>query len=322
MRSLMGRARTLTHKGEWLQGPVPVIRGGVEVYTIGVFSLLDDLNSAFVDVRKRTIDGAPAKRDFTPAVTVHPNGWNDGEVRLVKKAVLETWRQLSRKERCAYDVYGYHDIKVGAGSGSSSALVQAAIRATALEHGVSVSDAILSTIHGRVEPGADALHLSRPAIVATRINLGRPVRPLGERMPELRAVTWSAGPPVQTSTVPFEYDDEGLLSWRVRWTSLERAVRSADDARVARLAIESARENQKRVPKVDIGLLEAAVADFSAFGFSVAHTGSYHTALFPKDTADKALDRYKKYVLKNSAGGADQRIETFNTAEAAARRDW
>lgn len=317
----MGQARSLTHKGEWLQGPIPVIRNGVEVYTIGVFSLLDDLHSAFVDVRRRPADSTTLAGTFTPVVRIHPNGWNDGEVEIVEKSVRATWLELGAGERCSYDVYGYHDIKVGAGSGSSSALAQAAIRATALEHVPELDNALLSAIQSRVEPGADPLHMRRPAVVATRIDLGRLARPLGERTPDLCAVTWSAGDPVETSKVQFEYDDETLLLWRVRWTSLERAVRSADDVRVARLATESARENQHRVKKVDIGLLEAAVTDFGALGFSVAHTGTYHTALFPSAVPAKVLNRYREYVSKRSEGDPGQRIESFNTAQAAARRD-
>ena len=129
-----GRSRALTHKGEWLQGPVPIIKDSEERYTIGVFSLLDDLNSAYLDVRKKNAANIRGPGTFAPAINIRPNGWNAGEVKLVEQAVVETWREVGAGERCSYDVYGYHDIRVGAGSGSSSALVQATIRATALEH--------------------------------------------------------------------------------------------------------------------------------------------------------------------------------------------
>jgi hypothetical protein len=99
-----GTARVFTHKGEWLQGPIPVIIDGEERYTIGVFSLLDDLNSAFVDVRKRLAprepQGAEQPGAFTAAVRIRPNGWNDGEEKLVRRAVEETWREVGNGERC------------------------------------------------------------------------------------------------------------------------------------------------------------------------------------------------------------------------------
>ena len=123
-----------------------------------------------------------------------------------------------------------------------------------------------------------------------------------------------------TSSVQFKYDDEALLLWRVRWTSLERAVRSGDDARVARLATQSARDNQDRNPKVDMGLLEAAITKFGAAGFAVAHTGSYHTALFKKDVDEKVLNSFTRYVLRNSKEIADRQIDIFDTAQAAERR--
>lgn len=325
----LATARVYTHKGELLQGPIPVPGETGERYTMGVFSLLDNLNSAFVDVRLRRTTASLRPGDVPqPEPIVHPNGWNDGEVSLVRKAVVATWRAVTSRstpapgepvELCSYHVYGYHDIRVGAGSGSSSALVQATILATAAEHGVSLSDDELSEIHSQVESGADPLHLRTPAVVATRLNLGRPVRSLGNRTPRFRAVVWSAGPPVRTDRVRFEYDDDLLLLWRVRWASVDRAVRSEDHARVAVLATESARENQGRNPNADIALLEQAVSDFGALGFAVAHTGTYHVALFAEATADAVITRYEEHVANHTTDGPVE-PEHFDTADAAVRR--
>jgi len=71
---------------------------------------------------------------------------------------------------------------------------------------------------------------------------------------------------------------------------------------------------------VDTNLLEAAITKFDALGFAVAHTGSYHTALFAKDTHKKTLESYREYVLKNSAGIGDEEVQVFDTAQAADRR--
>src|SRR5882724_4100077 len=293
-------ARVYAHKGDWLQGPIQVTSPSGPRYTIGVFSLLDNLNSAYVDVRHTLLASPAAPQGFVPTINVHPNGWNQGEVKLVKAAVEKTWRELAGLIHCAFDVYGYHDIRVGAGSGSSSALVQAAIRATAADFGVSLRSEKLQSIHSEIERGADPLHLTKPAVVATRVNLGGCARPLGERTPRLTAVTWNAGSPVRTTSVKFEYSEDELLLWKVRWASLERAIRFDDDDRVARLATESARDNQTRNPKVDFELLEEAVASFGAAGFAVAHTGSYHTALFPADTAPAKLQAYVARVRSQS----------------------
>jgi uncharacterized protein involved in propanediol utilization len=314
-----------THKGEWLQGPIQVMSDSGPRYTMGVFSLLDKLNSAYVDVRHTLLAPPGVPQGFVPTINVHPNGWNEGEVKLVKTAVEATWRELAGAIHCEFDVYGYHDIRVGAGSGSSSALVQAAIRATAadLEIDFMASDQ-LAFIHARIEQGADPLHLTKPAVVATRVNLGRFARPLGERMPKLIGVTWDAGPPVRTTSVKFKYSEDEFLLWKVRWASLERAIRFADDSRVARLAVESARDNQTRNPKVDFELLEEAVASFGAAGFAVAHTGSYHTALFPVDAPPTRLQEYVERVQSRSKGNdppSDNfRVRQFDTAKAAKGR--
>ncbi len=313
-------ARVRTHKGEYLQGPVPLGPGPDSDYTIGVFSLLDDLNSAYVDVRLRDDPSAPPVGTSSPAsITVQPNGWNDGEVLLVRAAVTETWRFLKQSVSCSYEVFGYHDIKVGAGSGSSSALVQAAILATAAEHGVRLVESEILEIHGKVESGADPLTQKLPVIVTTRRR--EPVVFLGEEMPDFRAVTWSAGPAVRTSEVNFDYKDEEFLMWRVRWASLGRAVRTGDAPRVARLAMKSASENQRFNPNADFGLLETAVERFGALGFAVAHTGTYHTALFAADTGNDVIEGYKHFVRSSTSDtSAPVKPENFSTRAAARTR--
>lgn len=151
-----------------------------------------------------------------------------------------------------------------------------------------------------------------------RVNLGRPVRALGERNPRLRAVTWSAGPPVRTRDVVFRYEDPELLLWRVRWASLERAIRSGDDRRVARLAAESAIENQRRNRNVDLALLKAAVSHFGAAGFAVAHTGTYHVALFESSTLDREISSYTAFVLANTTDDLDANdVGVFVTGQPA-----
>jgi len=310
-------ARVFTHKGEYLQGPVAIEVDGVERYTMGVFSLLDDLHSAFVDVRA-TRDHRVADNDEGPPVVVHPNGWNPGECELVKRAVLATWAHLELDEDIAYSVYGYHDILVGAGSGSSSAVVQAAILATGREHQVSLDESTVATIHASVESGADPLGQTKPEVVATRYPLGRPVRQLGWRSPNFQAVTWSAGAPVRTSDVEFVYDEETLLKWRVRWASVERAVRQGDDARLARLAVSSAQENQSRNPNQDLKLLVAAVEEHGALGYCVAHTGTYHTALFSVSALSEDVKSFARQVTRDSRNHPMPQI--FDTRIAAERR--
>ena len=59
-----------TDKGEWLQGPIEVMSGSDRRYTIGAFSLLDDLNSAYVDVRMTTIEDPVASGTFDPLFPV------------------------------------------------------------------------------------------------------------------------------------------------------------------------------------------------------------------------------------------------------------
>jgi len=312
-------ARVFTHKGEYLQGPVTVTIDGRERYTIGVFSLLDDLNSAYVDVRRSEWTGAAQDDPQLPEVRLHPNGWNEGEQQLVVAAVRATWQELAGNEPCEYDVYGYHDIRVGAGSGSSSALVQAAIRAAASEHDAELSPELLASLHSRVESGSDPIHTDRPEIWATRLQLGRPVRRLGERNPNFVAVTWTPGGGVRTTAVRFAYTEEELLLWRVRWASLERAVKSANDRRVALLATESARDNQSRNPSANLAQLEAAIDQFGALGFSVAHTGTYHTALFEASTDPETTELYRQMVAA-TAGVPLNEIGVFPTARSARRR--
>jgi uncharacterized protein involved in propanediol utilization len=316
-RVVRGTAQAFTHKGEWLQGPIPIQVDSTERYTMGVFSLLDDLNSAYVEVIK-SFD--PASSPSLPTICIAEGGWNAGELAIITKAVLETWRELAGNETCRYDVYGLHDVRVGAGSGSSSALAQAVIRATAAEHVASLSDETLQLIHQNVEPARDSRHLGYPAVAASRYRFGRPIKPLGHRTPHFKAVAWSAGDPVATLSVRFEYSEEEQLQWRVRWASLERAVRSYDDDRVARLSMESACEcNKKHNKLADFDLLNAAVKDFGARGFAIAHTGSYHVALFGKDDLEGAK-RFQAHVLANSFKIHEGTIECFDTAEAVRKR--
>jgi uncharacterized protein involved in propanediol utilization len=320
-RSLVGgkaTARVFTHKGEYLQGPAVVEVDGVERYTMGVFSLLDDLHSAFVDVRATRDETGEGMKSGVPTIEVAPNGWNEGECELVQRAVIATWDHMDLAKDLSYRVYGYHDILVGAGSGSSSALVQAAILATAREHGVELDEESVSTIHSLVESGADPLGQTKPAIVATRYALGRPIRQLGWRTPQFKALTWSAGKPVRTRDVEFAYDHETLLTWRVRWASVERAVRQGDDARLARLAMASALENQVRNPNRDIDLLADAVENHGALGYCVAHTGTYHTALFPASAPSEQLVAFSQRVTRKSESHPMPQI--FETASAAERR--
>lgn len=320
-KTFRATAEVFSHKGEYVQGPISVVIDGIERYTIGVFSLLDDLHSAFVDVRAHAENSGSVNLDAAdcePVVRVQPNGWNAGEVQLVSQAVLAAWRWLRPNDVMRYDVYGYHDILVGAGAGSSSALVQAAILATCREHGVPVSDGQMALLQGSVERGADALTRELPAVVATRLKTDSPVTQLGYRTPRFMAVTWSSGAAVRTDEIVFRYSGDELLLWRVRWASVERAVRRGDDTRLARLATVSALENQERNPSRDLELLQDAVTRFGGIGFSVAHTGSYHTALFPEAAPVESVGAYRKFVQSSTPAGTI--VDVFHTAAAAARR--
>ncbi|MDR6687896.1 uncharacterized protein involved in propanediol utilization [Arthrobacter sp. 1088] len=320
----LATAEVFTHKGEYLQGPIPLVVDGRERYTMGVFSLLDDLNSAFVDVRahKHSPIGSHAQYqtgDDSPAVSVHANGWNDGEVKIVTISVVATWKWLKIKEKPHYEVYGYHDILVGAGSGSSSALIEAAIIATAREHGRELDYEEIYSIHAEVESGSDALTYPQASVVAGRLPLTSPVKVMGWRPPSFKAITWSTGDSVSTGSVKFSYTEPEMLLWRVRWASVERAVRTGDSRRLATLAMASADENQKRNISRDLPLLIHAVSNFGALGYSVAHTGSYHTALFPSTVERDLLDSFSDHVRTHSKHLATE-VRVFDTTQAAERR--
>jgi uncharacterized protein involved in propanediol utilization len=233
--------------------------------------------------------GPGVHAEFAPRpgdrVVVHPAD----RVKAARAASL-TIAECARRTglpRCGGQLRLDSDIPLGLGMGSSTGDVIATVRAVAASYGVELPSTTLAGLAVAAEHASDPIMLEdRPLLFAHRE--GRVLEDLGDALPPVVVVSCltGGGQPVNTLSLP--YPDDVREFERLR-AVLRQAITDADLALLGQVSTESARHNQRVLPKEELAELEAIARRTGSAGVQVAHSGNVAGLLF--DPAADDLDR-------------------------------
>ncbi|WBB80700.1 hypothetical protein O7606_04715 [Micromonospora sp. WMMD882] len=278
------------HHGEILQGVFLDADGRP---CRGLVTLpLPDAGSAAAFVRR---PGSPATGlDVVPA--------DRHKARRAAAIAVRACAGLAGERPCGGRLWLRGSTPVGIGMGSSTSDVIAAIRAVAASFAVRLPPETVARIAVRAERACDplmrddtaALFDSRRALVLEEFG-----RPLPAAV-VLSCVT-GGGRPVDTLALPTPPRREAPAFEELR-AALRRAVRDADLALLGQVSTESARRNQRLLPKPELATLERVADRTGAVGVQVAHSGNVAGLLFAPDPPDLS-DRLRRAVAQLTAYG-------------------
>jgi uncharacterized protein involved in propanediol utilization len=248
--------------------------------------------------------GPGVRAEFAPRpdgrVVVTPAG-RVKAARAASLAIAECARRTGRP-RCGGNLRLDGDIPLGLGMGSSTGDVLATVRAVAASYGVELPSDVVARLAVRAEHASDPLMLDdRPLLFAHRE--GRVLEDLGDALPPMVVVSCvtGGGRPVNTLRLPVDTGVDHVREFERLRGLLRRAIADADLALLGRVSTESARRNQRLLPKRELAELEAIARQVGSAGVQVAHSGNVAGLLF--DPAAPDLDGR----LRRCVGALDRR---------------
>jgi uncharacterized protein involved in propanediol utilization len=231
--------------------------------------------------------GPGVRAEFTPRpghrVDVHPAN----RVKAARAASLTIAECADRSglPRCGGQLRLDGDIPLGLGMGSSTGDVVATVRAVAASYGVELAPGVLARLAVAAEHASDPVMLEDRALLFAHRE-GRVLEDLGDALPPAVVVSCltGGGRPVNTLGVPTCDDD--VRSYERLRAVLRQAIACADLALLGQVSTESARHNQRVLPKEELTALEAIARRTGAAGVQVAHSGNVAGLLFDPAAAD------------------------------------
>jgi uncharacterized protein involved in propanediol utilization len=270
-----GRAIQVSHWGEVVQGPVHH-HGRV---VTGLITLPRRDRRSTAEFSPRACGCEVADVDVQPA-----------HAEKARRAALAALR-LGGRAGLAGELRVRNNIRTGCGSGSSTADVIAAIRATASAIGATIPAAVVQRMAWEIEGASDPLALlgdDRTVIYGSRT--GELIRVQPYPLPAMVCLGFNADPrsAVLTETL---VGREGYTRKEVRdfagiVARAELGIITGRVEHVARAATESARMNQRRVRTPRFEKLVELVTEAGGLGLSVSHSGTVAAALFHPLTGD------------------------------------
>ncbi|WP_017975134.1 hypothetical protein [Actinopolyspora halophila] len=206
-------------------------------------------------------------------------------------------RRRGRWGSCGGRIRLTSSVPLGLGMGSSTSDIIATVRAVAAGFGVSLPWNTIAAIAVRAEGASDPLMLDDHALLFAQ-RQGRVLERFGKSLPGMIVVgcVTGGGETVDTLRVGSggERDADVRMFQRLRGM-LRRAVAESDVALLGRVSTESARHNQRLLPKEELGTLEEIAGEVEAAGVQVAHSGNVAGLLFDPDTPE-LRDRLRECV--------------------------
>jgi uncharacterized protein involved in propanediol utilization len=247
-----------------------------------------------------------ARRPGSPAdhLSVHPAD-RDKARRAAALTVAECARRTGELP-CGGRLWLHGRVPVGIGMGSSTSDVIAAVRAVAASFGVRLPPATVARIAVRAERASDPLMLEHTAtLFASRE--ARVLEDFGHPLPAVVVLscTTGAGRPVDTLALPTP-SARHVPAYEELRAAVRQAVATADVGLLGRVSTESARRNQRLLPKPELDVLERVAAQVGAVGVQVAHTGNVAGLLFDPATPDLS-DRLRRATGRLAACGVPVR---------------
>jgi uncharacterized protein involved in propanediol utilization len=176
----------------------------------------------------------------------------------------------------------------GAGCGSSTSDVVAAVLAVANAYGIVITPERIAYIAVAVETASDSTMWGVQALLFAQ-RKGIPVEFFADSFPPLWVLWTVTGGPVDTEAfLPAPYDEVDLEIFAVLRKRLRVAFESGAAAELGAVATESAWINQRHLEKRELGLFTRIAEESGAVGVNVSHSGSGIGLLFDARDADVA----------------------------------
>jgi uncharacterized protein involved in propanediol utilization len=174
------------------------------------------------------------------------------------------------------------------GLGSSTSDVVAAIQAVANTFGANIFPELTAELAVQAEIASDSTMFGDRAVFFG-FRDGHVIEDFGGRLPSLEVVGFNTdkGAGIDTLSQPLaRYSIEEIEALRSLVESLRLAVQLQDASLVGKVASESARINQRHLPKHHYDDFEKLVARVGALGLQVAHSGTVVGLLFDPQTSE------------------------------------
>jgi uncharacterized protein involved in propanediol utilization len=188
--------------------------------------------------------------------------------------------------------------------GASTSDVVAAIRAVANWYGVELALADIARLSILAEVASDSIMVEDRVVLFAQRD-GVVLANLYGDMPSMIVVGCLAGGQrtVDTLTLPpAEYNADELALFERLLEDLRHGVTAGDLRLVGKVATESARINQRFLPKPELDTLAGIAAACDAVGVQVAHSGSVAGILFDAREPD-GRDNVRRCVQRLSLAG-------------------
>ncbi|NHD15935.1 MULTISPECIES: GHMP kinase [unclassified Actinopolyspora] len=197
-------------------------------------------------------------------------------------------RRRDRRGSCGGRIRLTSTVPLGLGMGSSTSDVIATVRAVAAGAGMSLPWSTIAAIAVRAEGASDPLMLDEHALLFAQ-RQGRVLERFGNALPRVIVVGCVTGGGGTVDTLRLgpggERDADVQVFQRLRGM-LRRAVVESDVELLGRVSTESARHNQRVLPKEELGALEEIAGEVEAAGVQVAHSGNVAGLLFDPDAPE------------------------------------
>ncbi|GAA3761170.1 uncharacterized protein involved in propanediol utilization [Spinactinospora alkalitolerans] len=294
------------------------------------------LQGVFLDERGRPCRGLvtlPMARPLTratftplPGTPAHrvlvPGRGRAKAARAAALAVAECAR-LSGTRACGGLLHLSTGVPVGLGLGSSTSDVLAAIRAVSACFRTELPPGAIARLAVSAERAADpTMFGDRPVLFAQR--RGLVLEELGAALPPMAVVGCLTGGGRAVSTLSVTgrtHREDDVDAYERLRDLLRRAIAAGDAAEVGRVAAESARRNQRLLPKAELGALEGVARACGAVGLQVAHSGNVAGLLF--DAGQQALRERLDECRARLRGHGLTAVRTFRTPpENEGERPW
>ncbi|PRW63672.1 GHMP family kinase ATP-binding protein [Actinopolyspora mortivallis] len=235
--------------------------------------------------------GPGVNAEFLPEPDTSPESLRvepDTKTKAAAAAVLACAEcaRHARSAPCGGRIRLTSTVPLGVGMGSSTSDVIAVVRAVAAGFGVSLPWHTIAAIAVRAEGASDPLMLEDSALLFAQRE-GRVLERFGRGLPRMVVVgcLTGGGSTVDTLRLPScgQREEDVRLFQRLRGL-LRRAVAESDVELLGRVSTESARHNQRVLPKPELEILERIAGRVGAVGVQVAHSGNVAGLLFDPDS--------------------------------------
>lgn len=205
------------------------------------------------------------------------------------------------------------------GLGSSTCDITASIRAIGSAFHLELSPTLIADIAVKAEKASDSVMFGSHAVLFAHRD-GIVIEDFGNHLPSLEVVgfnTDQTGKGIDTLNFPpAHYSWWEIEAFRPLVGLLRRAIYTQDPQLVGKVALASARINQRYLPKPQFDRLERLVETTGAIGLQVAHSGTIVGILFdPRESNKEEKIQHTQVLIAEMGFGATWHFQTSDVQQ-------